>query len=146
MNLIYETSFTVYPEDTNIHLPLIFGGAFFGHLDKAAAVAVRRLLYDSTTCKGAVTHKVENLTFHKPCYMGDLIFIRAEIVSLGVKSVVVDVTAHRENLPQIDQQPAELELAAAAKFVFVTIASDYNIESKPNLLPYASHGLKMPEV
>lgn len=136
MNLEYETSFTVYPGDTNDSSPLIFGGAFFSHLDKAAATAVRRLLYESETCKGAVTHVFDG-KYLKPCYMGDLIFIKAEIVSLGVKSVVVETKAYRERLGQ-------RELVAYANYVFVTISDHKNTVNKPDMLPYMAHGLTMP--
>lgn len=134
MNKKYETSFTVYPQHTNCRSPLIFGGAFFSELDKAAATAVKRFLYDSETCKTSVTHKYES-TFHKPCYMGDLIFIQADIVSVGVKSVVVEVSANRET-------KSGLELVATAKFVFVTIAHDEDVDQKPDVLPYCPHGIK----
>jgi acyl-CoA hydrolase len=140
MNTEYETSFTVYPQHTNCHSPLIFGGAFFSEMDKAAATAVRRLLYDSDKCKSSVTHKYEG-TFCKPCYLGDLIFLKAEIVSTGVKSVVVQVEAWREKEKHIRADGREL--VATAKFVSVTISSDESVDEKPDLLPYAPHGIKL---
>lgn len=115
---------------------MIFGGAFFSHLDKAAATAVNRALYDSEGCRAAVTYKFEG-SFHKPCYIGDLIFITAKIVSVGKKSVVVEVEAHRE-------KRGDRELVADAKFVFVSIVDATQVGHKPELLPYAQHGLKMP--
>jgi acyl-CoA thioesterase YciA len=135
MNLKFTTSFTVYPVDANNMFPMIFGGAFFAQLDKAAATAVKRLLYDSETCKACVAHKFEG-TFHKPTYVGDLIFVEAEITSLGKKSVVVEVQAFRE-------REGERELAADAKFVFVSISHVEDVGSKPEFLPYNNHGLTM---
>lgn len=134
MNLQFETNFVVYPRHANCMSPMIFGGAFFSELDLAAAMCVHRLLYDSATCETAVTHKFEG-TFHKPCYLGDLIFLKAEIISLGKKSVVVEVRAYREKGP-------ERELVADAKFVFVTITAK-GPENAP--LPYQPHGLTMPQ-
>lgn len=136
MDMKFSTSFTVYPADANNMFPMIFGGAFFSQLDKAAATAVKRLLYDSETCKACVTHKFEG-TFHKPTYVGDLIFIEAEIISLGKKSVVVETKAYRE------KSPGNRELAADAKFVFVSISHDEDVVNKPEFLPYNNHGLTM---
>jgi len=135
MNLKFTTSFTVYPTDANNMFPMIFGGAFFAQLDKAAATAVKRLLYDSETCKACVTHKFEG-TFHKPTYVGDLIFVEAEVVSLGKKSAVVEVKAFRE-------REDSRELAADAKFVFVSISDTEHVVNKPEFLPYSNHGLTM---
>jgi acyl-CoA hydrolase len=140
----FSTSFTVYPTDANNMFPMIFGGAFFSQLDKAAATAVKRLLYGSDQCKACVTHKFEG-TFHKPTYVGDLIFVEAEILSLGKKSVVVEVKAFREKpwYPGNTGVQISRELAAEAKFVFVTIVNDEDVKNKPNVLPYHDHGLTM---
>ena len=139
MNLKYETSFTVYPQHTNCKSPLIFGGAFFGEIDKAAATAVRRFLYSSRTCETAVTYTHEG-KFLKPCYMGDLIFLEAEILSVGNKSVVVEVNSFRETS---NEGLVVREHVAHTKFVFVTLANDDQVDNKPNLLPYCPHGVAM---
>ncbi len=138
----YNTSFTVYPEHTNCHSPLIFGGAFYGQLDKAAATAVKRLLYESKFCKAGVTHRYEG-AFHKPCYMGDLIFVEASITSLGKKSIVIEVLAFRENPPLIPFMTCSRELVAEAKFVFVSIQNADELDHKPKSLPYMDHGLTL---
>ena len=111
-------------------------GAFFSQLDKAAANLSRRILYNSPTCETAVTHKFSG-TYHKPCYVGDLIFIEAHLKSLGHKSIVMDVFAYRE-------KKDGRELVADANFVFVSIKNADDIASKPALLPYAQHQLEMP--
>jgi len=142
MNLRHETSFTVYPVDANSMFPMIFGGAFFSYLDKAAAVAVKRLLHDSPSCQTAVTHKFEG-TYLKPCYVGDLIFIEAEIISLGKKSVVVQTKAFREKAPSKcdSAKVATRELVADARYVFVTVEHDEDVGGRPESLPYHLHGL-----
>lgn len=137
MNTTFQTSFVVYPEHTNSLQPLIFGGAFFSEMDKAAAITVHRLLYASVTCKSAVTHKVENLTFYKPCYMGDLININCKVESVGKKSVVVQVECYRELREQY------IDLVAEAKFIFVTLERVDTIVEKFEWLPYAQHGLTL---
>lgn len=135
MNKTFQTSFTVMPGDTNWHYPLIFGGAFFSQMDLCAANTVNRLLYASKTCEAAVTHKAE-VAFHKPTYAGDLITLIGEVVSTGKKSVVVTVKAYREN-----HKKQEPELVGEGKFVFVSVHNLNEVASKPDLLPYAEHGV-----
>ena len=144
MQLKHQSNFTVYPSDANNMFPLIFGGAFFSYMDKLAATTVRRVLYGSATCKSAVTHKFEG-TFHKPTYVGDLIFVEAEVVDMGKKSVVVEVKAFREKSTYFSAEtPHQRELVAEAKFVFVSISGKAKMDQHPDLLPYDNHGLEMP--
>lgn len=145
MEIEFEDNFLVMPEDTNANSPMIFGGAFFSKMDLCAAKAVRRLLYSSDTCSAAVTHKFDG-TFHRPCYLGDLIRLKGTVVELRHKAVVVDVLAYRETKDDLngsDGHLAWLELVAEAKFVFVSIKNLENVQKKPYKLPYADHGLKL---
>ena len=137
LNLEFEDNFLVMPEDTNANSPMIFGGAFFAKMDLCAAKAVRRLLYASKRCDASVTHKFDG-TFHKPCYLGDLIRLKGTIVELRKKAVVVDVVAYREIAHGIG-----IERVANARFVFVSITNLKNVQDKPDKLPYADHGLKL---
>ncbi len=152
-NLIeYTTSFTVYPTDANCMTPLIFGGAFFSYMDKAAAVAVHRFLYGSKTCKTAVTYKFQG-TFHRPCYIGDFIVLKAKIGKCGNKSIVATVEAWREATAgngfssyggkyEEEFYISQEEKVAEAEYVFITVRDDKDVANKPNLLPYANHGLQ----
>jgi acyl-CoA hydrolase len=114
MNLEFETSFAILPKHCNWMYPMIFGGAFFSELDLCAASCVNRLLHDSH-CDTAVTHKYEG-TFHAAAECGDIIFLRAEVVELRHKAVVVMVQAHRERRARPGR-----DFIAEAKFVYVTI-------------------------
>lgn len=113
LNTTFETTFTVLPHQCNYMLPMIFGGAFFSELDLAAACCVNRLLHDSE-CDSAVTHKFSG-TFHAPAQMGDIIFLKAEVVELRHKSVRLIVTAERERRAEKGR-----DKVADAEFVFVT--------------------------
>ena len=135
MHTKYTSSFRIFPEHTNHMAPCIFGGAFFSEMDLAAANCVYRALY-SSKCQGAVTHKA-NVTFHKPTYQGDLIFIEAEIKDCNHKSIVVDTKAYRES------EDSERELVAEVEFVFITIETTECMKDKPNRLPYKGHGLNL---
>jgi len=131
----FDTNFTIMPTETNYMSPLVFGGSFFSHLDMAAAQAANRVLHSSPIAKAAVTH-VATVQFLKPCYMGDLIHIHAEVVEVHKKSISINVTAHREK-PGSGIQ----EVAAVAKFVFVSILDRDSCTDRPDLLPYVYHEL-----
>ena len=137
--------FTVFPEHTNSLSPLIFGGAFFAEMDKIAAIACRRLLY-SSPIKGvtnAVTHKAE-VKFYKPSYQENLMFLEAEIISVGTKSICVNVKAVREIPNDLPQLIAEID------FVFISVLIDPHeslpLHNKPDMLPYHEHGIKDEDV
>lgn len=128
MNLVFETNFTVMPNQTNYMAPMIFGGAFFSELDKCAACCVNRLLHDSE-CDSAVTHKYDGV-FHGAAEAGDILFLRAEIVELRRNAIVVKVKAHRERRAQ-----AGRDHVADASFVFVSKKDKQ----------YHPHGLSLPK-
>lgn len=136
MNTVFETNFTVMPTDANYMYPLIFGGAFFAQMDLCAARTVQRALYGSP-CDGAITHKVDNLQWFKPCYVGDLIFLRGEVTKLVWKSIVVRVTGQRE----IDNKKEDV---AVGDFTFLSIKKG-DFSQKPKYLDYRAHELVMPE-
>lgn len=121
---VYETSFVIMPTDANYMYPMVFGGAFFSKMDLAAAVCVSRAIRHSK-CDSSVTHKF-NGTFTAPAEVGHIIFLRAEIIDLGKKSLTVRVVAHRER-----RNSEERDEVANCDFVFVTRAAGN----------YAHHGL-----
>ena len=130
------------PDQCNPLSPMIFGGAFFSEIDLCAATCVKRLLYSSKTCKEAVTHKVLDVTFNMPMYLGDLVHLKAQIVELRHKAITVEVKMFRE-IPE-DGEP-KMEAVGNAKFVFISIINGDNVGEKPKKLPYADHGLTLPQ-
>jgi acyl-CoA hydrolase len=139
LNLEFRNSFVVMPRHTNYMFPMIFGGAFFAELDLCAAQCVTRLLHDSKTANGAVTYDYQGKFTHGPCYAGEMIFMKAKVVELGDKSIVIEVTAERER-----RGSPHRDSVAWAKFVFITISYVPDPQSRPDKLPYVDHGLKMP--
>jgi len=131
MNTKFSTNFYVLSKHTNHKIPLIFGGAFFSELDLAAASCVRQVLY-GTECDNAVTYKFEG-TFHAPSFMGDIIYIDAEIVEMRYKTISVKVEAYREPEPTSEINDAKRIHVASANFVFVTMKED----------KYINHGLSL---
>jgi acyl-CoA thioesterase YciA len=140
LNLEFQSNWTIMPEDCNYMLPMVFGGASFAKADIAAAMCVKRLLVASPTCKGAVTYKIADFTWHKPTYLGDLIYVYAKVIEGGYKSLVVYVKAYQEKRDSLKKA-----LMAEGKFVFVTVADVKDVQDKPDMLPYAHHQLKIPK-
>lgn len=128
MNLVFETTFTVFPQHTNYNPPMLFGGELLSQMDIAAAMAARRFLYDSPTCKDALTVAVSDVTFHVGAAVKDLIFLRATIIRAGIKSIGVLVEGWRE------KGGASHEKICDGVFTFCAISDD----GKP-----AAHELKI---
>lgn len=120
LNLEHETSFVVFPADTNANPPMAFGGKLFSEMDRCAAIACRRLLYASSNAKDAVTANVE-VKYHKPAQVKDLLFVHAVITRVGKTSIYV----HVEILKEVNGSPFRA-LIASADFTFVS----FDVEKK----------------
>lgn len=79
------------PRDTNHH-GTIFGGVILSHIDQAGAVAAIR-----RGCPRVVTVAMDQVVFHEPVQVGDLVSFFAEVVGVGRTSIKVrvDVEAQR---------------------------------------------------
>jgi acyl-CoA hydrolase len=106
-------SFTVFPDGLN-YFGTLFGGKVLAEMDIAAGKAVRRLLYN-TGCDGAATVSVDKVDFKRPAYLGDIIELEAEIVSLGNTSVKIRVTVTKED------STGEVNQICEACFTFVAL-------------------------
>lgn len=135
-NLVYETTFTVMPTDANYMFPLIFGERAFGAMDLCAAQTVNRFLHPSV-CEGAVTYK-SSVEFTKPTYVGDLIFLRGEVIGTGRKSVSISITAEREKRGQ----PKRTSVFKG-DYVFISVKNAHDLSHHPDVLPYHPHGLSL---
>ncbi|WP_437192746.1 acyl-CoA thioesterase [Planctomicrobium sp. SH527] len=110
----FETSFTVFPHMTNYMYPMIFGGEMLSQMDIAAAMCVRRALYDSPTgCDSAVTVHCSDINFLVGAQVGDLILLKANISDVGTKSISVHVEGFRD-------QAIEPVKLCDGRFIFVS--------------------------
>lgn len=135
----YNASLIVFPKHCNHLKELIFGGAFMAEMDLAAAHCVRLALFDTENgVKNAVTHKA-SFTFLKPSYVGDLLEFEANIISMGKKSLTVEVKVRRNRNRVFDN-------IAVGEFVFITIGPVEDLSNHPDFLPYKEHELSMPSV
>lgn len=78
------------PRDTNHH-GTIFGGVILSHIDQAGAVpAIAR------GARRLVTVAMDEVVFHEPVRVGDLVSFYAEIIRTGRTSVRVRVTVEAD--------------------------------------------------
>ncbi|PIV80540.1 acyl-CoA thioesterase [bacterium CG17_big_fil_post_rev_8_21_14_2_50_64_8] len=74
------------PRDTNHH-GTIFGGVILSHIDQAGAVAAI-----AGGCRRLVTVAMDQVVFHEPVQVGDLVSFFAEVTRTGRTSIEVRVT------------------------------------------------------
>lgn len=103
----------MHPQDSNV-AGNVHGGIIMYYVDNAAgAVAVRH-------CKSnVVTASIDQLSFHHPVYVGDLLTIKASINSVGRSSMEVGVRVESEDL-----KTAEMKHIASAYLTMVALDSD----------------------
>lgn len=115
MNTVFETTFTVFPQHSNyLQPPMVFGGKVLAEMDICAAMTAKRLLY-GTECTDAITVAVNKVTFFVGAQIGDLIFLRGEVIKLGVKSILMRVEGWRENHDGTRERICEGEFTFVAR-------------------------------
>lgn len=141
---VFETNFTVFPQNTNYlfpdisgpladvvgvnRRPMVFGGKVLAEMDIAAAMCVIRAIY-GTDCWSALTVTVDNVTFWHGATLGDICYLKAELARTGHKSLDIQVEGEVEK-----HGSGERIRCCSGRFRFVTI----NQEGKT--IP---HGLKI---
>lgn len=141
--MVYETSFTVFPQDTNYMYPMLFGGKLLSEMDIAAALTCRRVLYKSEKAKDAVTVGIKNVNFHHGAVVKDIIYLKARVIKLGIKSIEVRVDGWVE---KGNSKHKDLKLGENTKLcdgIFTFCASE-EIDPNGTVRPIA-HGLSMEE-
>ena len=108
------------PRDTNHH-GTIFGGVILSYIDQAGAVgAIRR------GCRQVVTVAMDQVVFHQPVQVGDLVSFYADVVKVGRTSleVLVAVEATRRT-------DGEIVAVTEAKVTYVHV----DASGKPTPVP-----------
>lgn len=80
------------PEDAN-PAGIVHGGVIMKEIDNAAGVAAVR-----HTRRVCVTASIDRLDFHKPCFIGNLVTIKAGINHTGTTSMEVGARVETEDL------------------------------------------------
>jgi acyl-CoA thioesterase YciA len=78
---------TLMPRDTNRY-GTIFGGVVLSHIDLAGAIEARK----SCGPFNFVTVALENVVFHKPVFVGDIVSFYTETLRIGRTSVTTRIT------------------------------------------------------
>jgi len=115
---------TLLPKDTNGY-GNIFGGVIMSIMDKTAGVACWRYAK-----KTVVTACVEQIVFHTPINVGEVVYSRATIIHVGRSSMTVEVEVEVENV-----QKGTTHRGASGLFTMVAVDEDWAPTSVPSWKP-----------
>jgi acyl-CoA thioesterase YciA len=104
---------SMLPRDTNGH-GTIFGGVLLAYIDQAGAIATRPF------CNLVVTVKMDEVVFHQPVYVGDVVSFYAKVVKIGTTSITVKVTVTAERW----REPGHVVKVTEAQVVYVNVGDD----------------------
>ena len=110
----------VLPNDTN-QLGNLLGGRLMEWMDIAAAISAQR--HSHRIC---VTAAVDNLVFHHPIKLGEVVTLRASVNRAFETSMEVGVRVETEN-----QLTGECKIANTAYYTFVAV----DAQNKPIRIP-----------
>ncbi len=101
---------SMMPKDTNGH-GTIFGGVLLAYIDQAGAIATR------PCCDLVVTVKMNEVVFHQPVFVGDIVSFHAAVTRIGRTSITVHVTVEAERW----RGPREPVKVTEADVVYVNV-------------------------
>ena len=113
VNKIPAIKVIAMPKDSNADGDM-FGGWIISMMDLAAYMPARKLAK-----KRLVTVAMDEITFHKPVFVGDCLECYAEVEKTGRTSVTVKVETYVERKDSLDR-----EKVTEGRFVFVAIGKD----------------------
>ena len=108
------------PKDTN-PFGTIFGGVLLSHIDLASAVEARK-----TAPFRYVTRAMDQVEFHQPVFVGDVVSFYTETVRVGRTSITVRVLveAERWGVGLVSSADGLGELVRVTEAVVVLVAVD----------------------
>jgi len=118
-----EMTELVLPNDTNL-LGNLLGGRLMHWMDIAGGMSSSRFSNHTV-----VTAAVDNLTFHRPIKLGELVNLRASVTWTGRTSMEIKVTVYSE-----DTSSGKIYLANEAFFTFVALDDNGKPAPVPGLL------------
>ena len=110
------------PEDAN-PAGIVHGGVIMKEIDNAAGVAAVR-----HTRKVCVTASIDRLDFHNPCFIGNLVTVKAGINYTGNTSMEVGARVETEDL-----LTGRVTHLASAYLTFVALGEDHRPVQVPPL-------------
>lgn len=121
---IVEMTELVLPNDTNT-LGNLLGGRLMHWMDIACAMSASRF-----SNRAVVTAAVDQLTFHHPIKLGELVNLKARVTWTGHTSMEILVSVYAENT-----RTDELKLTNEAFFTFVALDDTGHPSAVPKLVP-----------
>ena len=121
MDRIPAIKLLLLPKDTN-PFGTIFGGVMLSHIDLASAVEARK-----TAPFRYVTRAMDQVEFHQPVFVGDVVSFYTETVRVGRTSITVRVSVEAERWGVGLASPAAGglgELVKVTEAVVVLVAVD----------------------
>jgi acyl-CoA thioesterase YciA len=109
-----QTSYWVMPTDLN-PFGNLFGGTMMSWMDKAAALCAMK-----HTERNCVTLFVDQIKFHSPVCVQEVVELEAEVVDEGMTSVLIHVNARKR---KSTENPAVALMVAESIFKFVALDS-----------------------
>lgn len=106
---------TLLPRDTN-SAGTIFGGVILSYIDMAGAIEAHR----RTGMERFVTVAMREVIFHKPVFVGDLVSLYAETISIGTTSITIRVIVETERVGK------SIEVVRVTEAEVVYVAVDEN--------------------
>lgn len=85
-------SMIMLPNDANV-AGNVHGGVIMKQIDNCAGVAAARHAHSNV-----VTASIDRIDFHNPCFIGDLLILKASINYVGKSSMEVGVRVEAENV------------------------------------------------
>ena len=101
---------SMLPRDTNAH-GTIFGGVLLAYIDQAGAIATRPY------CDLVVTVKMNEVVFHAPVYVGDVVSFYATVTRVGRTSITIGILVTAERW----RQAGETVKVTEAEVVYVNV-------------------------
>lgn len=117
----------VLPNDTN-QLGNLLGGRLMHWMDIAAAIAAQR--HSNCVC---VTASVDELNFHQPIRLGEVVILRASVNRAFRTSMEIGVQVQTEN-----QLTGERKTANTAYLTFVALDRNGQPATVPEVVPETS--------
>jgi len=101
---------SMFPRDTNGH-GTIFGGVLLAYIDQAGAIATR------PHCERVLTVKMNEVVFHAPVYVGDIVSFYTAVTRIGRTSITIKVLVTAERWRKTDETVKVTE----AEVVYVNV-------------------------
>jgi acyl-CoA hydrolase len=112
----------------------VHGGEIMKLMDTAASVTAMR------HCKrNVVTVRVDELIFHEPIYVGNLVTVISKLTFVGKSSMEIKVEVWVEDM----KSEKECHIAQTAYFTFVALDDDNNPVKVPGIFPTTPEELKL---